>query len=125
MSENERKQETEGDDVTGTIKVVYTVLCEKDVEEVITIEQLLGDEKVSKAIKNSFAPKLRNLELEALCEAAIRITTAKTEYSFEIEKDDFADALTLAEEDARKNKRIKKGCEQVKLVDLVTDTMVQ
>lgn len=107
--------------MTGTIKVTYAVLCEKDVEEVITIEQLLNDEKVVKAIKNSFAPKLRNLELEALCEAAIRITTAKTEYSFEIPKDDFADALTLAEEDARRNKRIKKGCEQVKLVDLVTE----
>lgn len=104
--------------MTGVLKVTYTVLCEKDVEEVITVEKLLGDEKVSRAIKNCFAPKLRNIELETLCEAAIRITTKKTEYSFDIPKDDFADALTLAEEDAKKHKRLKKGCEQIKLIDL-------
>ena len=35
-----------------------------------------------------------------------------------IEKDDFADALTLAEEDARRRKLVRKTCERIELVDI-------
>lgn len=104
----------------GTLKVTYTVLCESDLDKTITASELLADEKVAKTIKNAFAPKLRNIELEALSEQVFKLATTKTQYTFEIPKDDFADALTLAEEDARKHKRFKKGCERVTLLDIET-----
>lgn len=104
----------------GTLKVTYTVLCDSDIDQNITVEELLGDEKVAKAIKNAFAPKLRNIELRAIAQEAVHLSTIKTTYSLEIPKDDFADALTIAEEDAKKNKRFKKGCEMVELVDIET-----
>jgi hypothetical protein len=104
----------------GTLRVTYKILCESDLEKTVTIDQLLESEKVVKAIKNSFAPQMRNLDLEALAKEAILIKSLKTHYTFEIPKDDYADALTFAEEDARKNKRFKKGCDRIELVDIET-----
>lgn len=104
----------------GSMKITYTVLCDNDLEITLTMAQMLENEKVLKAIKSAFAPQTRNIELTALCDEALKITTQKEEYSFEIPKDDFADALTLAEEDAKKHKRTKKGCERVQLVDIET-----
>ena len=104
----------------GMIKVTYTILCENDINQTITMEELLANEKVEKAIRNCFAPKLRNVEMKALASEAIKLSTIKTHYSFEIQKDDFADALTLAEDDARKNKLFKKGCELIELIDIET-----
>ena len=37
-----------------------------------------------------------------------------------VSKNDFADLLELAEEDARKHKRLKKECDGVELVDILT-----
>jgi hypothetical protein len=104
----------------GTMKITYTVLCENDINQTVTVEDLLANENIAKVIKSYFAPKQRNIKLSVLAGEAIKLSTIKTIYSFEIPKDDFADALTIAEEDAKKNKRFKKGSEQVELVDIET-----
>ena len=43
----------------------------------------------------------------------IVIEKERTHYEMVIDKDDFADALTLAEEDAKKRKLLKSGCSMV------------
>ncbi len=102
------------------IRVSYTVMCSSDVHQQITLAELLENEKVAKMIKSEFAKGLRNIALNSSNEAIIDIKTEKTVYEFTVQKDDFADILELTEEDARKHKRIKKECEGVELVDIVT-----
>ena len=104
----------------GMIKVSYTVMCKNDVSIELTLNQLLNNEKVAKAIKSEFASGLRNLALIAKENNEIAIKTAKEVFEFEVSKNDFADLLELAEEDARKHKRFKKECDGVELVDIVT-----
>ena len=104
----------------GTMKVTYTVLCENDVSKEISLEEILSSEKVLKAIKSEFAKGLRNINLSAKENATITIKTEKEHFDFTASKNDFADLLELAEEDARKNKRLKKGCDGVELIDIVT-----
>ena len=104
----------------GKMKVSYTIMCMNDVNEEITLSQILNNEKVAKVIKSEFAKGLRNLTLWANEEASLFIKTEKEIYEFTVDKNDFADILELAEEDARKNKRIRKECEGVELVDIVT-----
>ncbi len=106
--------------MTGFMKITYTVLCDNDLNKIVTVKELLNDEKIAKVIKSTYAPQLRNIELSSLADECIKVATSKKEYSLEIEKDDFADALTLAEEDAKKRKLFKKGCERVELIDMVT-----
>ncbi len=104
----------------GMMKVTYTVLCESDVSKEISLEEILGNDKVVKAIKSEFAKGLRNINLSAKENATITIKTEKEHFNFTASKNDFADLLELAEEDARKNKRLKKGCDGVELIDIVT-----
>lgn len=104
----------------GMIKISYTVMCTSDVYQEITLTQLLENEKVVKTIKSEFAKGLRNLTLTSANEATLHIKTEKKVYEFTVNKDDFADILELAEEDARKHKRIKKECEGIELVDIIT-----
>lgn len=104
----------------GKMKVSYTIMCANDVNEEVTLSEILNNEKVAKAIKSEFAKGLRNLTLSSNDEASLFIKTQKVIYEFTVDKNDFADILELAEEDARKNKRIKKECEGVELVDIVT-----
>lgn len=104
----------------GTIKVLYTVMCKNDVSKEISLHEILGNEKVMKAIKSEFATGLRNLALSAKEDAQINIRTQKEVFEFNASKNDFADLLELAEEDARKNKRFKKECDGVELVDIIT-----
>jgi hypothetical protein len=104
----------------GVIRVAYTIICDNDFEKVITSEELLSDDRVVKAIKSSFGGGIRNIELQCLGKEAFAIKPTKTIFEFDIPKDDFADALSLAEEDARRNRRLKKGCERIVLMDIVT-----
>ena len=104
----------------GMIKVSYTVMCKNDVSIELTLNQLLHNDKVTKAIKSEFASGLRNLTLIAKQNSEIAIKTAKEVFEFEVSKNDFADLLELAEEDARKHKRFKKECDGVELVNIVT-----
>lgn len=102
------------------MKVTYTVLCENDVYQEIDLQALLENEKVSKAIKSEFAKGLRNIALSLKESTTITIKTEKQKFEFMVKKDDFADLLELAEEDAKKNKRLKKGCDGIELVDIIT-----
>jgi len=104
----------------GMIKVSYTVMCRNDVSKEINLTKLLANEKVMKAIKSEFATGLRNLALSTKEDNTVYIKTQKEIHTFMASKNDFADLLELAEEDARKHKRIKKECDGVELVDIIT-----
>ena len=102
------------------IKVSYTVMCKNDVSKEIGLSEILANEKVMKAIKSEFATGLRNLVLSQKEDAQVRIKTQKEVFELSVSKNDFADLLEFAEEDARKHKRIKKECDGVELVDIIT-----
>lgn len=105
----------------GKIIVTYKVLCQTDVNEDISLAKLLSNEKVMKAIKSEFAKGLRNIELSTADEkASLKISTMKDVHTLEVFKDDFADILTLAEEDATAKKLLKKDCDRVELVNIET-----
>ena len=102
------------------IKVSYTVMCKNDVSKELSLTEVLANEKVMKAIKSEFATGLRNLVLSQKEDAQVTIKTQKEVFEFSASKNDFADLLEFAEEDARKHKRIKKDCDGVELVDIIT-----
>ena len=107
--------------MNGNIIVTYKVLCESDFNTNLALKDLLLNDKVSKAIKSEFAKGLRNIELISDAdEASLRVETSKELYTFEVSKDDFADILVLAEEDATERKLFKKDCSRVELVDIET-----
>ncbi|MGB6328712.1 MAG: hypothetical protein WBF48_07270 [Halarcobacter sp.] len=105
----------------GTIMVTYKILCKNDFNLEITIDKLLSNEKIAKAIKNEFAKGIRNTNLftkDSNCN--IKIETIKELYQFEVSKNDFADLISLAEEDANSRKLSKKDCSQIELVNIET-----
>lgn len=102
------------------IEVSYTVMCKNDVSSQIRLSDLFANEKVEKAIKSEFAKGLRNLVLSSNEDTEIFLKTQKEVFEFTVSKNDFADILELAEEDARKHKRIKKECDGVELIDILT-----
>ncbi len=104
----------------GNILVSYKVLCESDIYKEISVSKLLENEKVLRAIKSEFVKGARNLDLSLKNDATIKIETQRKVYTFEVSKDDFADILSLAEEDAKNKKLFKKECERVELVDIQT-----
>ncbi|MEA3330181.1 MAG: hypothetical protein U9Q29_00610 [Campylobacterota bacterium] len=105
----------------GKIIVTYKVLCESDLNVSVALSELLLNEKVAKVIKSEFAKGLRNIELLSDSgEATLRVQTAKESHTFEVSKDDFADILVLAEDDATTKKLFKKDCDRVELVDILT-----
>jgi len=104
----------------GMMRVKYKMLCESDVQMEIGLNDILKNEKVLKVIKSEFAKGLRNLDLLASENTIIEINTKKSIYEFEVDKKDFADLVELAEENAKENKRVKKGCLGVEIVDFDT-----
>ena len=102
------------------MKITYTVLCTSDINKEIGLEAILKNEKVLKALKSEFAKGLRNIALFSKENTTITIKTEKEHFEFMANKNDFADLLELAEEDAKKNKRLKKGCDGIELIDIVT-----
>jgi len=101
--------------------VTYKILCNGDLNKDISLQELLSNEKVAKAIKSEFAKGFRNIALlSTSTDTSLKIETTKELYSFEVTKDDFADILMLAEEDAATKKLLKKDCERVELVDIET-----
>lgn len=99
---------------------MYTVMCKNDVSKALNLADIFSNEKVEKAIKSEFAKGLRNLVISYKEEAEVFLKTEKEVFEVTVSKNDFADLLELAEEDARKNKRIKKECDGVELVDICT-----
>ena len=102
------------------IKVSYTVMCKNDVSKEVSLNKILANEKIMKAIKSEFATGLRNLALSSKEETTVFVKTQKEVFEFTASKNDFADLLELAEEDARKHKRLKKECDGVEIVDIET-----
>jgi len=101
--------------------VTYKILCKADLNKEIKIDELLANEKIAKAIKSEFAKGFRNIVLISDDNSAkVKIETLKELHSFEVDKNDFADILVLAEEHAIANKLIKKDCERVELMDIET-----
>ena len=108
--------------MNGTIEVTYKLLCKNDVNKEITIDALITNEKIAKLIKSEFAKGFRNIDLVANKEAndIFKIETIKELYKLEVQKNDFADILALAEEDASARKLFKKDCNRIELVNIET-----
>lgn len=105
----------------GKMLITYKVLCESDVNKEINLSKLLSNEKIAKIIKSEYAKGFRNIELNTKDESSlVLIQTQKELQSFEVEKNDYADLLDLAEEDATTKKLFKKGCSRIELVDIKT-----
>ena len=95
-------------------------MCKNDLNRELSLTDILANEKIAKVIKSEFAKGIRNLALSHKEETAVFLKTQKEVYEVTVSKNDFADLLELAEEDARKHKRIKKECDGVELVDILT-----
>jgi len=106
--------------VEGMIKINYIVMCKNDVNKSVTLKSILSNEKVIKSIKSEFAMGLRNLILTEKEVGEVSIKTQKELFEVTVSKNDFADLLELAEEDARKHKRIKKDCDGIELINITT-----
>ena len=102
----------------GKIMVTYKILCKNDFNLELSLEQILENDKVSKAIKSEFAKGIRNIDFSFKHNNILKIETQKEHYEFEALKDDFADLLSLAEEDATSRKLYKKECVGIELVDI-------
>ena len=104
----------------GTIMVTYKILCDTDLNLEVSLQELLKNEQIVKSIKLVYAKGLRNINFSSSSDALIKIETQRTTYTFEVSKDDYADLLSLAEEDAKNRKLLKKDCERVELVNIET-----
>lgn len=107
--------------MNGNIEVTYKVVNKKDLNISVSLQELLMNEKVVKIIKNEFAKGHRNIDITVNSELndKFKLETIKEHYSFTVLKDDFADIVTLAEENASSRKLLKKDC-FVELVDINT-----
>jgi len=107
--------------VNGNIEVIYKVVTQKDLNLSLSLDELLKNEKVVKVIKSEFAKGYRNIDIVSDSELSgkFRLETVKEHHTFSILKDDFADIINLAEDDATSKKLIKKDC-FVELVDIKT-----
>ncbi len=105
----------------GKIIVTYRILCQSDLSKEISLSDLFENEKVVKAIKSEFAKGFRNIELVQSSEdVSVRLESTKELHRFEVTKDDFADILALAEDEAISKKLLKKDCDRVELVNIET-----
>ncbi len=104
----------------GKMLITYKILCDGDFSEKILLSQLLANEKIEKVIKSEFAKGFRNITLGSKEDATLYIETSKALHTLEVDKDDFADLLTLAEEDANNKKLLKKECSRIELVNIET-----
>lgn len=95
-------------------------MCRNDVHIELELKDILENEKVLKVIKSEFAKGLRNIDVQSREDIPLLIKSHKNIFEFMASKNDFADLLELAEEDAKKHKRFKKECDGVELVDIVT-----
>jgi hypothetical protein len=106
----------------GEITVTYIILCDDDVNIDIDLQSLFANEKIEKLIKSEFAKGARHLLLDAsAASGSVNLSREKARHTVIIAKDDFADALSLAEEDARSKKLLKGKCGRVELIDLSTE----
>jgi len=107
----------------GKLTVTYKLICDNDTYQEISLKEILENEKLVKLLKSEFAKGVRNLTLSSPdIESKVILSSEKELYHFEAQKKDFADLIELAEEDAKKRKLFKKGCEAVEIVDFSTNS---
>jgi len=106
--------------MTGEMMISYIVLCEGDLDLTVTLAELLEHESIVRAIKNVYAKGKREIETAVGEAGTLTLKNSRTVQRVAIAKDDFMDALTLAEEDAKAKKLLKKGCERIEIVDIET-----
>ena len=71
--------------MNGTIMLSYKILCKTDVNNEISIQELLSNEKILKSIKAEYAKGLRNVDvLSYIKEGSIKIESQKKVYTFEV-----------------------------------------
>ena len=104
----------------GEVKVFYKVVCKGDINQELTLSDILRNEKVFKAIKSAYSNGKKDIAISTIDEGKLLMQAKKEIYEFIVDKNDFADMLDLAEEDAKKHKRLKGVCQQVELVDYQT-----
>ena len=105
----------------GKITVTYAVICDNDVQMEVSVGELFANEKVLNLIKREFTKGARGIIADpSNATGSFTLFKEKKHHAFVIEKDDFADALTLAEDDARNKKLLKGNCNRVELIDLET-----
>ncbi len=104
----------------GMIQVTYTILCSGDTNKEVTLQEIITNEKIVKLLKSEFTKGVRNIELLAQEKSSIVFKTQKENFELMVSKNDFADIVELAEEDAKKHKRFKKGCDGIEIVNIVT-----
>ena len=105
----------------GKIDVTYKLICDNDTYQEISLKEILENEKINKLLKSEFTKGIRNIELSSNnIESHIIFSTKKELYHFEAQKKDFADLIELAEEDAKRRKLLKKGCEAIEIIDFKT-----
>lgn len=107
--------------VNGNIEVTYKIVNDKDLNLSLSLKELLKNEKIVKLIKSEFAKGYRNIDINSDLELTdkFKLETIKEHYSFCVLKDDFADIVSLAEDDATTRKVLKKDS-FVELVDIKT-----
>jgi len=107
--------------VNGNIEVTYKIVNNKDLNLTLSLQELLKNEKIIKTIKSEFAKGFRNIDIKTDQELndKFKLETIKEHHSFTVSKDDFADIVSLAEEDATTKKLLKKDS-FVELVDIKT-----
>ncbi len=107
--------------MNGNIEVTYKVVKKDDLNLSISLEEILKNEKIVKVIKAEFAKGYRNIDIVTDSELTdkIKLESIKEHHNFAVLKDDFADIVTLAEDDATSKKLLKKEC-FVELVDIKT-----
>lgn len=104
----------------GQVEVQFRILCENDFHREISLAELLGSEKILKAIKSEFCEGARNLQISSSAEVKIFVDSEKPLYSHIIDKNDIQDILELTEEFARSQKLLKANCTRVELVNFTT-----
>ncbi|MBN2768767.1 MAG: hypothetical protein JXQ68_06650 [Campylobacterales bacterium] len=105
----------------GGILISYKVLCEGDFYNSIPMEELFKNENILKVIKSEFAKGYRNIDIRYdKNKTSIELVTKKDIQTCEVNKNDYADIIVLAEEDATAKKLFKKDCSAVEVVDIET-----
>ncbi len=107
--------------VNGNIEVTYKIVNNKDLNLTLSLQELLKNEKIVKTIKSEFAKGFRNIDIQIDQELSdkFKLETIKEHHSFIVSKDDFADIVSLAEDDATSKKLLKKDS-FIELVDIKT-----
>jgi hypothetical protein len=105
----------------GNVKVSYKVLCDNEKDQELSLSDLIANVNVKKAIKSAFTNGRKNITISFSDDVKVLIAPEREVHELVISKQDaLMDMLTLCEDDARKKKNVKKGCERVEIVDFET-----